>query len=96
MRVLDPLVEFFLGAVRDVEVCKQLGAKAQIRYLIVGSNIVDLADGTFVQNGVESIGGISGVEVTSSRGTVSVEDKRLPSVQETCELGNDLCASSII
>lgn len=79
--VLDPLVELLLGGVRDLEVCEKLGAKRQVGDLVVGADVVNLTHLSLVENGVESIGSITGKQVAASWGTISVEDKWLTAVQ---------------
>ncbi len=89
--VLDPLVEFLLGGVWDLEVSKELGAEGQVGDLVVRANVVDLANGTLVENGVEGIGSITSEEITARWGTITVKDEWLTTVQQAGELWNDLC-----
>ncbi|CRK20190.1 hypothetical protein BN1723_012060, partial [Verticillium longisporum] len=43
---------------------------------------------------VESVGGIASKQVPARRGSISVEDNRLATVQKTRELGDDFCQVS--
>jgi hypothetical protein len=87
--VLDPFVEFFLGGVGDVEVGEEFGAEGQVGDFVVGTDVVDLVHLTLVEDGVESIRGVASEEVASSRGTITMKDNGLASVEEEGEFGND-------
>lgn len=94
--VLDPLVELLLGLVGDLKVGEELGAEGQVGDLVVGADVVDLADGTLVEDGVKGIGGVTGEQVTAGWGTVTVENDGLAAVQEAGELGDDLCGGLLV
>lgn len=89
--VLDPLVKLLLGRVWDLEVCEKLGAEGQVGDLVVGADVVNLADVSLVENGVEGIGSITGKQVAAGWGTISVEYEWLTTVQQAGEFWNDLC-----
>lgn len=87
--VLDPFVEFFLGSVWNVEVGEEFGAECQVGDFVVGSDVVDVVDFSFVENRVECVGGVACEEVASGWGSVSVENDWLTAVKEEGEFWND-------
>ena len=84
--MLDPLC-FLLS--RDIEVEKQLPGKVNIANLICGVDIVDFADFTLVEDGVESVSRVGGEEVAASVETRAVEDEREALSQKRAELWDD-------
>lgn len=72
MSVLDPLVELFLGGVRNVETLKEVGTESDVGNLVIRSDIVNLADGTLVENGIKSVCGISSEEITTSWASITM------------------------
>ncbi|KFY44487.1 hypothetical protein V494_01461, partial [Pseudogymnoascus sp. VKM F-4513 (FW-928)] len=94
--VLDPLVELLLGLVGDLEVGEELGAEGQVGDLVVGTDVVDLADGTLVEDGVKGVGGVTGEQVTAGGGAVTVENDGLAAVQEAGEFRDDLWGRYVV
>jgi len=89
--VLNPLVKLLLGGVGDLKVSQELGAEGKVGDLVVRADIVNLANGTLVENGVKGVSGVAGEEVTAGWGAITVEDEWLATVQQAGELRDDLC-----
>lgn len=91
--VLDPLLELLGGVVGNADLLQQVAAQLQVGDLVVRADVVDLANLTLVQDGVEGIGSIASEQVATGWATVTVQDNRLTTVQQASELGDDLCKS---
>ena len=65
----------------------ELRAQSQVGDFIVGSNIVDLVHLTLVEDGVESICGVTSKEVSSCRSSITVQNDWLSAVSNKLNLG---------
>ena len=90
VRVLDPLLEVLGRVVGDVHLAQQQSAEFDVGHLVAGTDVVDLAQLTAVQDGVERVRSVPCVQVPPCRAAVAMQDNRLPSVQQAGELGDDL------
>jgi len=88
--VLYPLGEILGRLMRDTDLGQQLATKVKVADLVVRADIVDLTEVAFVKNRVKSISRISRKEVATGRGSVSVKNNGLPSVQQAAEFRNNL------
>ena len=89
VRVLHPTAVLLGRVVRDAHGREDLAAEREVGDLVAGADVVDLAGLAFMQDGVERVGGVGGVEVPPSRAAVAVEDYWLAPVEEACEFGYD-------
>lgn len=87
--VFDVLEELRLAVLEPKLLDKRLG-EVQVGDLKVGTNVVDLADDALVQDGVDGIGNVRGVDVTTRVGAVSVEADLLAALEKADKLGDDL------
>lgn len=92
VRVLYPPPELVRRAVVDGHGREEQAAEGEVGDLVVGAHVVDLAQLALVQNRVEGVGCVAGVEVASCRAAVAVEDDGLASMKKTGKLGYDFCA----
>ena len=76
----------------DVECVEDFVGEIGVRDLVAGADVVDLADLAAMQDGVECVGCVAGVEVATGVGAVAVEDEGAIAVEEGGELGDDFCA----
>lgn len=76
---------------RNLHVREKLGTEAQVGDLIVRSNVVDLANGTLVEDCVESIRSVSGKKISSRGRSVPMEHEGLTTVKKTSKFRDDLC-----
>ena len=66
-------------------------AEGQVADLVVRADVVDLAQLAAVEDRVEGVGCVAGVEVAPRGGAVAVEDDGLAPGEEAGEFGDDFC-----
>lgn len=74
---------------RDGEEREEVVADGRVGELVLGRDVVDLADLAAVQDRVERVDDVAGVQVASRWGAVAVEKQLLVAVQEHDEFGDD-------
>jgi hypothetical protein len=75
--------------VRDVHDREQAPAERDVTDLVLGADVVDLPWLAAVQDRVEGVSCVAGVEVAPGGGAVAVEDDRFVAREEACEFGDD-------
>lgn len=80
--ILDPLAEVLGRLVWNAKLGQELAAESQVADLVVRANIVNLAHLSLVEDCVERIRSISGIQVAAGRGTITMQNNGLLAVQQ--------------
>lgn len=78
--VLDPLLELGRVLVVDAHLGEELVTECDVGDFVVRADVVDLTHLALVEDGVEGVGGVSGVEISACWAAISVEDHGLAAV----------------
>jgi hypothetical protein len=89
VRVFDPAAEIVWGFVRDVHDREQAPAEGDVADFVLGTDVVDLPWLAAVQDRVEGVGCVAGVEVAACGRAVAVEDDGFVAGEEAREFGDD-------
>ena len=92
--MLDPGLQHRIvvfGAGRDAEDVEQLLGEVEVADLVPRVDVVGLAQVAAVDDGVDGVGRVAGVEVAARVLAVAVDEEGPPALEEVGEFGDDFC-----
>lgn len=74
----------------EAELLEEQRAEIEVGDFVCGADVVGLTNYTFVEDGVEGIGCVAGIEISASMFSVTMNEQLTAAVKEAGEFGDDL------